>query len=163
MDIKGKVVLVLGGWGLVGRAICELLVREQPKEIVILSLQQHEAEEACQELKSGGLTGIKLTPVWGNIFVRENFKGLTRDELLENRQNRKILIEDALDDLDREIVEKSYIYQVITNHKPEIVIDAVNSATGVAYQDVFLSNLKVRREIERAESSGKLNDDLINE
>lgn len=162
MDINNKVVLVLGGWGLVGRAICELLVREGPKEVVIHSLRQDEAEEACRELESIA-PGVKLTPASGNIFVRSEFRDFTREELLNNREKRKSVIEDALDDLDRRIIDRSHIYHIITKHKPHIVIDAVNSATGVAYQDVFLSNLKVRNEIKKAEAASSLTDGLISE
>jgi len=34
LDIKGKTILVLGGWGLVGQAICRRLIPEKPGKIV---------------------------------------------------------------------------------------------------------------------------------
>jgi len=39
MDITGKTVLVLGGWGLVGSAICRKLVAERPARIIITLAQ----------------------------------------------------------------------------------------------------------------------------
>ena len=74
MEIKGKDILVLGGWGLVGTAICRKLIQQQPRSITLASLTKAQAEEAVAEMKP--LAGkVKLAPEWGNIFVRTEFKG----------------------------------------------------------------------------------------
>ena len=52
MDIQRKTVLVLGGWGLVGTAICRRLVKENPKRIIITSLLEREAKEAVAQLRT---------------------------------------------------------------------------------------------------------------
>jgi NAD(P)-dependent dehydrogenase (short-subunit alcohol dehydrogenase family) len=52
MDIKGKNALVLGGFGLVGRAICKELLAHEPARLVIGSLRRDEAEEAVRELQA---------------------------------------------------------------------------------------------------------------
>ena len=46
MNIEGSKVLVLGGYGLVGIAVCRELLDRNPREIQIHSLRQEEAEEA---------------------------------------------------------------------------------------------------------------------
>jgi NAD(P)-dependent dehydrogenase (short-subunit alcohol dehydrogenase family) len=46
MDIAGKSVLILGGYGLVGQAVARRLLLEHPRELTLLSLKQDEAEEA---------------------------------------------------------------------------------------------------------------------
>ncbi len=51
MDIQGKTVLVLGGWGLVGSAICRKFMEEKPRRIVVTSLYKSEALEAVEALR----------------------------------------------------------------------------------------------------------------
>ena len=85
MQIKGKKIMVLGGYGLVGKAVCDQILDKNPSELVITSLFENEAKEACDEFKN---RGAKLHPVWGNLFVRESFKDLTRSELMDNPDNR---------------------------------------------------------------------------
>ena len=46
MQLKGSKVLVLGGWGLVGSAICHKLLEYSPSKLIVTSLKQTEAEDA---------------------------------------------------------------------------------------------------------------------
>ena len=50
MNIEGKKVLVLGGYGLVGMAVCRELLDRKPREIQVHSLRQEESEEAQRQL-----------------------------------------------------------------------------------------------------------------
>jgi len=145
MDIKGRKVLVLGGWGLVGTAVCKRLVEREASEIIILSLEQWQAEEAVASL--GDSTDISLTPEWGNLFVRNEFKDLSRSKIFDDEQHREVLINDVLEDLNDEILQNSFLYKVIKKHRPSIIIDCVNSATALAYQDIFTSAREVRKSI----------------
>jgi len=45
MDIKGKRIMIFGGWGLVGQAIAKQLLEEQPSEMIVTSLRKNEAKE----------------------------------------------------------------------------------------------------------------------
>ena len=160
MNIKGSKVLVFGGWGLVGMAVCRRLIQEDPEEIIIMSLLKEQAEEAVQLL--GKHTSIKLTPEWGNIFVRDQLKDLSREEILNNQENRHILINDVLNDLNEDILSHSFLYQVITKHKPDIIVDCVNSATALAYQDIFTSSIEVRKNLEKVRQGENLDDYIAN-
>jgi len=51
MQIKNSKILVLGGWGLVGSAICRKLMEHEPAELTITSLHQWEAEDAVNQLR----------------------------------------------------------------------------------------------------------------
>ena len=148
MEIKNRKVLVLGGWGLVGLAICKKLINEGPSELVILSLEKWQSEDAVETLQ--GMTDIKLTPLWGNIFVPSELKDLPRNEILENEKNREILIRDVLYKMTDEVLNNSFLYQIVSEHKPDIVIDCINSATALAYQDIFSAGIKTHQEIEKA-------------
>ena len=96
MEIKGKDILVLGGWGLVGTALCRQLIARRPRRIIISSLTKEQAESACVDL-SADAGEVKLEPAWGNIFVRTDFKVLSRDQILNNAENRRILAADVLE------------------------------------------------------------------
>jgi len=147
MDIKNKSVLVLGGWGLVGSAVCRQMMPEQPKRIIVTSLLESEAKDAVATLQKEFPKAGKnfFTPWWGNIFVPHALKDKPRDAILQNERWRQLLIDDLLDELTMPVLERSSIYQLLSQYKPDIVVDSVNSATGIAYQDLFHTAREVRK------------------
>ncbi len=147
MDIQGKKVLVLGGWGLVGNAIIRKIIKKNPKQVIVTSLKQSEAEEACERLRKENphLPEDYFIPWWGNIFVRNEFKDLDRYEILNDSEKRETLLSDIMDELNDEILKASSLYNLLMEHKPEILIDAINSATGIAYQDVYTSYRNIKK------------------
>lgn len=151
MDIQNKTVLVLGGWGLVGNAVIRKLVPEKPKKIVVTSLRKEEAEDEVVRLQKefSNLPKDYFVPWWGNIFVRNEFKDKDRFELLADPETRKILMRDTMEELTDDILHNSSIYKLLVEHKPEIIIDCINSATGIAYQDVYTTYHKIKKTIER--------------
>ncbi|HUI30070.1 MAG TPA: hypothetical protein VLX91_07625 [Candidatus Acidoferrales bacterium] len=152
MEIKGKTVLVLGGWGLVGSAICRKLVPEKPDKIIVTSLLKSEAIDAVAQLgkEFAGHDADFFIPYHGNIFVREEFKDLPREEILNNSENRRALINDTLGELSEDILKSSTIYNLLTDYRPEVIIDCINSATAIAYQDLFQSSRTLLKELDRA-------------
>ncbi len=158
MDIKNRTVLVLGGGGLVGLAICRQLVEEKPGRIIVTSLQRREAEEAVRSLRKEFPHAPKriFVPWWGDIFVRETLKDTPRDQLMDDPSTRALLIGDILDELTEEGLRRSTIFGLLDAFRPEIVIDCINSATAIAYQDIFQSARKVLQQLkknERADNS----------
>ena len=139
MDIENKTVLVLGGYGLVGNAIIRKIVPEKPKKIIVTSLFKNEAEDECKRLyeEFPELGDGYFEPWWGNIFVRDEFKDENRFELLADSERRKVLMADIMEEMTDEVLKSSSIYQLLDKYKPEIIIDSINSATGIAYQDIY--------------------------
>lgn len=130
MNVENRKILVLGGGGMVGLAVCRELLERRPLEIRIHSLTMAESEEACRELAP--LAGnTVLTPSAGDIFGL--LHGGTRREKIRAQLNRL-----TGDDL-RHFV----LYDLLAGTRPEIVIDAVNTATGIAYRDIFSSAERV--------------------
>ena len=162
MDIKNRKILILGGWGLVGMAILRKLVVHDPKEIIILSLREEEAKDACAEIQKEALK-VKLTPAWGNIFVRSSLKDLPRNEILDISENRRILLEDVLEAFNDEKLDASFLNQLIVTHQPDIIIDSVNSATGLAYQDIYNGYYNLKQELNHARQENALTDNLTTE
>jgi len=155
MDIQGKTVLVLGGWGLVGSAICRKIMEERPKRIIVTSLNVEEAHDAVTALSRDFPEAGKnfFVPWWGNIFVREELKDIPRDEILGNERYRQKFIEDIVEDLDDGVLKRSSLYRLMQKYKPHVVVDCVNSATAIAYQDLFQVSRAVIRELRAARRS----------
>jgi hypothetical protein len=144
MNLKNSKILILGGWGLVGGAIAKKLIRHEVNELIISSLRQSEAEEAIENLKiEFGNKAPNLKAEWGNLFTRTEWKDVNYAELLSDSKSRMEIIQDTFLDLDEKIKNSSFLYQLITKHNPDLVIDCINTATGIAYLDVYNSSLTV--------------------
>jgi hypothetical protein len=140
MDIKNKKVLIFGGWGLVGSAIARKIVLEEPEKVILTSLRENEAKEICEELtKEFKKDKDFFVPYWGNIFVREEYKDLSRDVCLVDDSKRRNLINDIVNDLEDDVLTESTIYKIIEKFKPQIIIDCINTATTIAYQNIYKS------------------------
>jgi hypothetical protein len=135
LNIENRKILVLGGGGMVGLAMCRELLERRPREIRIHSLFRSESEEACQELAP--LAGTTtLTPSAGDIF------GLLRGG------DRREKIRAQLNPLTADDLQGFLLYDLLTSSRPDVVIDAVNTATGIAYSDIFRSAEKVLSQLD---------------
>ena len=152
MEIQNKTILVLGGWGLVGSAICRKLMEEKPKRIIVSSLLEREANEAVAQLRQEyPRAGRKFfIPWWGNIFLRHTLKDLGREEILRDATRRGMLIDDLLDEFNADVLHRSAVFQLLNKYKPDVVIDCINSATAIAYQDIFHVAREVRKTVKKA-------------
>ena len=134
MNIEGTKILVLGGYGLVGLAVCREMLQRDPREIQIHSLRQEESEEAKQQLQRfAGRT--KLTTSSGDIF------GLLEDA------ERRVRVWSQLKQLRDKDLPSFRLYSLLTQGEPDIVIDCVNTATGIAYRDVYTASSNVWDEL----------------
>jgi hypothetical protein len=158
MDIQNKTVLVLGAWGLVGNAVTRKLLAKKPKQIIVTSLRKEEAESYADQLKKEfpELPEDYFIPWWGNIFVRNEFKDSDRFEILNDPVKRKILMKDIMEEMTPDVLKASALYQLITTYKPDIIVDSINSATGIAYQDVYTTYRTITKTIENNSSKEDL-------
>ena len=156
MDIAGKSVLILGGYGLVGQAVARRLVRERPRQMTLLSLRREEAEEAVRELAPES-EGVALAAAWGDIFTFSDVKDEPRRELYQRADFRTRVIESLLDPLSEEAAAEYHLHQLITERRPDVIVDAVNTATGIAYQDIYKTNREAHAALK---SGGSLRESL---
>ncbi len=156
MDIENRTVLVLGGWGLVGSAVCRSLMAERPKKIIITSLKESEAKEAVEQMKKEFPEAGKsfFLAWWGNIFTRQEMKDINREDILSNQKLRGMYIDDIVDELTDPVIHRSALYQLLARYKPDVVIDCINSATAIAYQDLFQSAREVLKQLKNPKPSG---------
>ncbi|HTY12294.1 MAG TPA: polysaccharide biosynthesis protein [Bacteroidota bacterium] len=156
MDIENKIVLVLGGWGLVGSAVCRSLMEEHPKKIIITSLKESEAKDAVEQMKKEYPKAGKdfFLPWWGNIFTRQELKDVNREDILSEPKLRRMYIDDIVDELTEPVLHRSALYQLLSRYKPDVVVDCINSATAIAYQDLFQSAREVLTHLRGASPGG---------
>ncbi len=163
MDIKGKRIMIFGGWGLVGSAIAKQLLEEQPSELIVTSLRENEADEIQNILENHPLNnGTKIISVHGDLFVRKELSKLSKADIYANPEQLQLMIHDIYDDLGTdEIVENSKLYQIMDTHKPQILIDCINTATAFAYQNVYQIVAELRAEINEIRKGKTSHDHLI--
>ncbi len=151
MDIQNRTVLVLGAWGLVGNAVTRKLVAEQPKRIIVTSLKESEVIDHINNLKEEfpELPEDFFIPWWGNIFVRKDFKDINRFDILADREKRQIFMKDMMEELTDEILESSAIYSLVMEYKPDLIVDCINSATAIAYQDIYTTYRTIQTTISK--------------
>jgi NAD(P)-dependent dehydrogenase (short-subunit alcohol dehydrogenase family) len=160
VDIQGKRALVLGGYGLVGMAVCRRLLEERPESLVIASLRQDQADQSVRQLRQEVPDSpTRLISTWGDLLLRAEWQeaagGHPRDRVLDDRAMRRRLVADILEELNDEILQSSFLYQVITGQasdlegKPaDIIIDCVNTATAMAYQNIYRTAGRLQEVIE---------------
>ncbi len=158
MDIKGKTVMILGGWGLVGRAISFAVLEKRPKKLVLTSLRADEARDIEEKLQQHSANkGTEIVSEWGDIFVRQEYRYIPRADVHADPQMRKNLIADLFDEFRPELLHSTAIYNLFTAYNPEIIIDCINTATAVAYQNPYDKIAKVRSAIKEA----RIDDDFV--
>lgn len=150
MDIEGKSALVLGGAGMVGTAICRLLLAHRPTLLVVAARREAKARRTADQLKAAFPDApTRIVPISGDIFARADWQQggtPTRAELLAETDTRRRLIADILDPLDEDIVGSSFLVQLITGTLPgldgspaQLIVDCVTTATAIGYQNLFAS------------------------
>jgi hypothetical protein len=141
--------LILGGAGLVGLQVCRHISRKlDPRRIVVASLLEQEAKEACEILHQEFGDRISYVPAWGNLFVPTDLAEKSRVSLLSDAATRRRLLKALYDDFDSAL-KTNHLVVMIRQHRPEVIVDCVNTATGVSYQDVFDGAAKVREWIDK--------------
>ena len=136
--------MILGGAGLVGLQVCRHIVEKlDPRRVVVASLTEAEAVAACKKLEEEFGDRIAFVPAWGNLFVPTAMANSPRSEILSSSKSRRALLAALYDDFNS-AYKKNHLVQLVRRHRPEVMVDCVNTATGVSYQDVFDGAARVR-------------------
>lgn len=149
MDIHGKRLLILGAFGQCGSAIVKLVLRNyRPSQIVMCSMLEHEARSVAEEARGWADcfqpgAEIELIPEWGNMLLTDNLARL-RGQLATDPGIEAQYADEMVSFIFREYNEFTpaekqtmFLYRLLTHYKPHILVDCVNTATGLAYQDIF--------------------------
>jgi NAD(P)-dependent dehydrogenase (short-subunit alcohol dehydrogenase family) len=153
MDITGRRILLLGGAGLVGMAIARRMIPLAPARLVIGSLREDETRGALAALaKLPGADAVEIVPAWGDIFLRSSRIDSSRRELVRTPEGRREILEDLFGEVGPLDTERYGLVSLIVGQRPEIIVDCVNTATAIAYRDVFTAADRLRRMAAKSET-----------
>ncbi|HEX4952171.1 MAG TPA: short-chain dehydrogenase [Thermoanaerobaculia bacterium] len=148
MNVTGRTALVLGGAGLVGAAVARELLQRKAREIRIHSLTQDETEATLAEL-AGEAGETRLTGSWGDVF------GLVQEV------SRRQQIAAQLSPLKTEDLPRFRLYALLSEVRPDVVVDCINTATGIAYRDAFRAASNVFADLEAGQISEESAEGLL--
>lgn len=154
--LKNARVLLLGGGGMVGSTIakhlCRLPPAVRPSQLILAALTQQDAEWASREVQqeachypssSSKEANICVIPVWGDMFVREELAQQTNSSA---RLRHAMMLEDLYGDFEA-AYERSHLVQTFREYQPQIVVDCINTATIVAYRNIFEATAKLQESL----------------
>ncbi len=158
--------LILGGSGLVGSQIVrQICYQLKPEKIIIAGLFEEEVTSFLAIARSE-FPNVEFVGAWGNIFVRDEFKMESRTSLIDRKDRRESLYADLFGDID-DAYERSTLVGMVKEHCPDVMVDCINTATGLSYQDVEKTSLKthdildrLRSNIQESEDSEAINKDI---
>ncbi|MFN2222191.1 MAG: hypothetical protein ACK2UH_06545 [Candidatus Promineifilaceae bacterium] len=130
-----RTVMVLGGAGLVGSQVVREIARElEPERLVVASLYRGEVREFLHDVRRE-FPHIEFIGAWGDIFVRDEFSLERRRRLLQSPVRRRMLYEDLFGDI-QGAYQRSALVQLVLRYRPDVIVDSINTATAISYQDV---------------------------
>ncbi len=143
MELKNRTVLILGGAGLVGRAVARQVLHHEPSRLILGSLRQSEAEEAVRDIEGSRRT-TQLEAVWGDLFSPEDTQGMVRESMLADPDKRARMIDDLYGPLTPEVLGRSALGALLARTRPDVIVDCVNTAGALAYRNAFRSAGELR-------------------
>jgi hypothetical protein len=120
---------------MVGLQVAREAARElRPKRIVVSALTRREVDEAVAIL-SKETGGVEFVGEAADIFLPQSLQGKDRASIIASREDfEELFAESFSPDADH---RGSAFFQLIDRHKPEVIVDCINTATAISYQDVF--------------------------
>ncbi|HVR43467.1 MAG TPA: hypothetical protein VMS56_08475 [Thermoanaerobaculia bacterium] len=148
----GQRILILGGAGMVGLQVAREAARElHPSEIIISALTRAEVDDAIAILRGesereGWTFGLTAAP--GDIFIPAALQDKPRGELVRD----PVLFEELFRDIfapDAVAYENSFLRNMLAELRPDVVVDCINTATAISYQDVYTTARRVKVLLDR--------------
>ena len=146
--------MVLGGSGLVGYQVARTLARQTDiQELVLVARFSGEIEAAIRNL-AAEFPDRSVYGFHGDIFMpgRPVPAGESDDSKVSRKdpELRRRLFQDTYQDFET-AYRDSMLVQLLLEERPDVVVDCVNTATGISYQDVFTTCLAVRSDLDAHE------------
>lgn len=155
---KGESYLILGGGGMIGAQIVHRICRElQPRAVIVCSRELAEVQEILDHNRAE-FPEVTFAGFGGDVFLRSEWNGedeshrFNRSQLIENDKSRAALFDDVFHDFDA-AYQRSQLARLILEHKPDVVVDSINTATGISYQDVYTASEIARSSFDALKNS----------
>jgi hypothetical protein len=144
-----RTFLVLGGAGMVGFEVARRIVRDLgPDEVIIAALTSAEVDDAVERLRAESPDGVRIRGETGDVFLSTDWAQRRRAEVLDEAEGRRRVMDDLLGPFDA-AYGGSHLAAMILRHRPDVIIDAVNTATAISYQDVVAAATRARHATDR--------------
>lgn len=149
--MSDKIFLILGGGGLVGMQVARRIASDlAPSRIIVAALYEGEVKDAVAILREAyAHTSIEFEGVWGNIFVRSEFSNKSRRWLLADKEQREKMYQDLLGTPD-DAYQGSRMVEIVNEYQPDVIVDAINTATAISYQDVYTASRQAKKQVDMA-------------
>jgi len=144
-------VLCLGGAGQVGKEVCRQLAAKGTAAVVVHDLDRARAEAAVRELRAADDAGATdFVASGGNLFhpaslgtwrfeaATGRFPRVCRETDVVDAERRTDLVETLLAQrlgaFGPAVVRESLLWQLADAYRPQVIVDAVNTATVLGYR-----------------------------
>ncbi|HEX7243743.1 MAG TPA: hypothetical protein VF263_25875 [Longimicrobiaceae bacterium] len=135
-------------------ALARQLLPLKPALVVVSGLTQGEVESALEELRADpDAEGVELVGEWGDIFLPHDLKDRRRLDIVGDPAARSVILDDLMGPLTDDLIERSTLGRMLLGHRPQVIVDTINTATVFAYQNTFESAARLR---ERARTEGSV-------
>ena len=123
------------GTGQIGKAILNEIVKTSPRKIIIHNLTEKESVDVCEEY-SQRYSDIEFVASYGNVFMPYLIKDVDNKRLYEKTDE---IIDYFYGEITTASIEKSTIAVLVKEYSPDLIIDAINTATvlGNAYNPEY--------------------------
>jgi len=139
---------------MVGVEVAREAARElRPNEIIISALTSEEVDGAIRDLEADAAEAgwnVKFTPAPGDIFLPTALQGYPRHEIITKKEWFDVLFEDIFSS-NPDAYKNSGLYQLVQKFQPDVIVDCINTATAISYQDVFTTSKKVKVMLDQLE------------
>lgn len=147
--MSDETFLLLGGAGLVGTQVARRIISDlAPRRVVIGDLYERGADQAVEDLRSMFPDSpTEIIGEWGDVFLREDYSQRHRDDLMEDADAREDIFADLLGPIDQ-AYQRSSLANLVLRYRPDVIVDCINTATAISYQDVYTSSIIAKQTVE---------------
>jgi hypothetical protein len=146
---------------MVGVEVAREAARElRPSEIIISALTSEEVDGAVRDLEADAREAgwkVRFTPAPGDIFLPTALQGRARNEIVAKKELFDVLFDDIFSS-NPDAFRTSGLYQLVEKFQPDVIVDCINTATAISYQDVFTTSKKVKVMLDGIEKGGGFGD-----
>jgi len=147
--LSDETYLVLGGAGMIGAQVVRHIARQlAPRRVVVASLDERDVHDAVEQFQRE-FPRVHFVGFAGDVFLRAEWtspdgdRRVSRTELMESPDRRAEIYDDLFGDADA-AYERSQLVRLILEHRPDVVVDGINTATAISYQDVYTSSAVIK-------------------
>jgi hypothetical protein len=135
---------------MIGAEVARVISRQlAPRRIVIASLYRDEVDTAVARFREE-FPEVEFAGFAGDVFLRDewNAAGITRAGLLDSAERRADAYDDLFGDTDA-AYRRSQLVRLILDERPDVIVDGINTATAISYQDMYAASVEARHSFER--------------